>query len=115
MLLQALSAGATSTPPPWTPTSTPRPPPKPPKRLNPKCHPEWDGILLMIRSLSGCGLDDPHPVKRPVHEDKRHCEEDDRQDVAEARSLAVRQTNREFHRQQPEQRGELDDRVHSDR
>ena len=60
--------------------------------------------LLLVRA-------DPHAIERPVDEEGRDHPEAERQNVAEGFALARSERDGEFHRQQSEQRGELDDRV----
>src|ERR1039458_4731094 len=67
------------------------------------------------RSYSFCfllrALLDPHRVERPVHERKRHHEEPSSQYSRQSRPLIDGQLHSQLHRQQPEQRRELDDRI----
>ena len=54
---------------------------------------------------------DPHAVERPVDEEHRHHQEDRGEHVRESRALLLGERHGQLHRQQAEQRGELDDRV----
>src|SRR5262245_28499453 len=58
---------------------------------------------------------DTHAVKRPIYERGRSQQECRRQHVAHRRAVVLRQLHTQFHRQQAEQRRELDDGVHRHR
>ena len=56
-----------------------------------------------------------HAVERAVDEEQRRQEERHRQDPRQRAGTALGEVHAELHRQQTEQGGELDDRVHRDR
>ena len=58
---------------------------------------------------------DSHPVERSPHENRRPEDEHPRQHVAQQRAVLFSKLHAKFHREQSEQRRELDDRIHRHR
>src|SRR3972149_6113832 len=67
------------------------------------------------RGRRGSPATDAHGIERPPDEDDRDAEEPRGQKAGQRRAALGRERDGELHRQQAEERGEFDDRIHGDR